>query len=175
MAKLPQMTYQVGDEKVCCPQAAGELAKKSDAKMHYVVAEKTYECPDKAKMALVEATELFVAGFAEPKKCETSGNITVAGHKACCEGTAAQMTKLAKSAMDEVQMSYMVGEKSCHCPNEAEKLAKDSGDVKLFVVGEEKTACDVTARLNLARAKYKAAIVTLMKAQSETTETSSGS
>jgi hypothetical protein len=45
----------------------------------------------------------------------------------------------------------------------------------LFVVGEEKTACNVTARLNLARAKYKAAVVALMKADSQTKETSSDS
>jgi hypothetical protein len=175
MAKLPQMTYVVGEQKVCCPKAAGELAKKSDEKMHYVVAEKTYDCPDEAKKALVATTEQFVAAFAEPKTCQKSGDITVAGHKACCAGTAAMMAKTAKAAMDEVKMSYAVGEKSCHCPVEAEAMAKDSGDVKLFVVGEEKTACNVTARLNLARAKYKAAVVALMKADSQTKETSSDS
>lgn len=169
MAKLPQMTYQVGDEKLCCPNAAGELAKKSGNAIQYVVADKTYEKEAAAKLALAEATEKFVAAFAEPK--EESGTITVAGHEACCAGTAAQMAQQAKSAMEKVQMTYLVGEKSCNCPIEAEKLASDSGDVKLFVVGEEKTACNVTARLNLARAKYKAAVVALMQTSSDTSDT----
>ena len=172
MAKLPQMAYMVGTEKVCCPNAASELAKKSDAKVKFVVAEKSFEKEGEAKLALVEATEQFVSAFAKPQVCKESGTITVAGQKACCAGSAAQLAKTATAAIDKVQMTYAVGEKACNCPVEAEKLAKDSGDVKLFVVGEEKTACNVTARLNLARAKYKAAVVAMMQATSETKETS---
>jgi len=175
MKNLPQMTYLVGTEKVCCPKAAGELAKKSDAKIQYVVADKTYDTEGNAKLALVEATEQFVASFAKPKVCEKSGSITVAGQKACCEGSAEQMAKIAKKAMDKVSLTYQVGEESCHCPVEADKLAKESGDVKLFVVGEEKTACNVTARLNLARAKYKAAVMAVVQSTSETKPTSTGS
>ena len=67
-------------------------------------------------------------------------------------------------------MTYMVGEKECHCPVEAEKLAKDSGDPTVFVVAGESTGCNVTARLNLARAKYKAAVVAVMQAETQATE-----
>jgi hypothetical protein len=172
MAKLPQMTYMVGDQQVCCPDAASELAKQAGKDIRYAVGEKSFAGEDKAKVALVEATEQFVAAFAKPSVCKESGNITVCGQKACCEGSAAAMAKTAKAAMDKVAMTYMVGEKSCNCPVEAEKMAKDSGDVTLFVVGQEKTACQVTARLNLARAKYKAAVVAMMQNASDTTETS---
>lgn len=164
MAKLPQMKYRVGTEDVCCPKAAGELAETAKSKVHFVVADKAFDCEVKAKQALVDATEHFVATFAKPKKCEKSGNITVAGHKACCEGTAAHLGEIAKNAMSEVEFTYVVGEKSCHCPVEAEKLAKDSGEARVYVVGDQKTACEVTARLNLARAKYKAAVVALVQA-----------
>ncbi len=172
MAKLPQLNYQVGTEQVCCPNAAAELAKKAEAKIQYVVAERTFASESEAKSALVEATEQFVAEFVKPKTCSESGEITVAGRKACCAGSAAAMAKSAQEAMDKVAMTYQVGEKACSCPNEAAKLAKDSGDVELYVVGEAKTACSVTARLNLARAKYKAAVVAMLQANSETTPTS---
>ena len=47
--------------------------------------------------------------------------------------------------------------------DEAKQAAKDTGKSVLFVVGEEKTDCDVTARLNLARAKYAAAVQALIQ------------
>jgi hypothetical protein len=175
MAKLPQLTYLVGDEKTSCPKSAAELAAKSQAEIRYVVAEKSYDTEPQAKLALVEVTEQFVSNYVKPKKCATSGEITVAGSKACCEGSAAALVKTAEEAMAKVQLRYQVGEKACSCPNEAAKLAKDTGDVQLFVVGEEKTACSVTARLNLARAKYKAAVAALVKAGGETQSASQGS
>ncbi len=172
MKQLPQLTYQVGTEKTSCPKAAAELAKKSNASIQYVVADKSFDSEADAKAALVDATEQFVAAFVEPKVCKESGNITVAGQKACCEATAAQISKVAKEAMDKVKLTYLVGEKSCSCPIEAAKMAKDSGDATVFCIGEEKTQCKVTARLNLARAKYKAAVLALMQAESATKPTS---
>ena len=173
MAKLPQMTYVVGKEKVACPKAAASMAKASGDAVHFAVGDKKFDDESKAKLALVEATEHFVASFSKPKVCSQSGKVTVAGHEACCEGTAAKMAAKAASAMDSVSMTYLVGDKACACPKEAAKLAQDSGDIQLFVVGEDKTACDVTARLSLARAKYRAAIVALMQASSDTTQASS--
>jgi len=66
--------------------------------------------------------------------------------------------------MDAVKVSFVVGDKTCHCPNEAKTLAKASGAKRLFVVGDEKTSCELTSRrLNLARAKYRAAVQALAK------------
>ena len=78
------------------------------------------------------------------------GKVTFAGKEVCCAGTAAGLAETAKAAMDKVTMTYQVGDQKCNCPVEADKLAKDSSDVKVFVVGDQVTACDVTARLNLA-------------------------
>ncbi len=166
------MAYLVGSEKTGCPQAAAELAKNAGAAIQFVVADKTFENEGEAKLALADATEQFVSAYVEPKVCQESGSITVAGRKACCEGTAAQIAKAAKEAMEKVQLTYLVGEKSCHCPVEAEQLAKDSGDVTVFCVGDEKSACKVTARLSLARAKYKAAVAALMQAEAPAQPTS---
>ena len=81
--------------------------------------------------------------------------------------------KVAKAAMDKVEMTYLVGEKECHCPTEADKLAKETGDPTVFVVaGQEPTCCNVTARLNLARAKYRAAVVAVTQSESPATPTS---
>ncbi len=168
MEKLPKMIFVVGGEKTCCPTSAGELAKKSGESIHFIVAEKTFDSESKAKLALVEATEVFVNAFAEPKTCPQSGTITVAGKGHCCEKSATETTNLVKAAMDGVKMSYLVGTTECNCPVEAEKLAKDAGASKTFVVAGEKTCCDVTARLNLARAKYKAAVETLAKSNNTT-------
>jgi hypothetical protein len=94
-----------------------------------------------------------------------SGQLTLAGQAQGCENTAAHAAKLMQQAMAKVRFTYLVGEKACHCPVEAESLAKESGKKRLFVVGEEKTHCEMTARLNLARAKYKAAIEAMVQAQ----------
>ena len=91
--------------------------------------------------------------------------MTLAGQVQSCEKTAAHTAELMQRAVAKVKFTYLVGEKECSCPVEAGKLAKESGKEKLFVVGEEKTCCEKTARLNLARAKYKAAIEALVQAQ----------
>lgn len=171
MKQLPQMTYVVGDQKTCCPKSAAELAKKSDAKMMFVVADKEFGKQADAHLALVKATETFVSSFVEPKVCEKTGTCTVAGKKACCPNTAAATSKMLKTAMGKVKMSYVVGDKTCGCPVQAKQLAKDSGNITEYVVSGEKTCCDVTARLNLARAKYKAAVEAMVQTESKASET----
>lgn len=161
------MTYVVGDEKTCCADAAKELAAKSNLPIQYVVAEQTYTCPNAATAALADATEKFVAAFVEPRTCSESGTITVCAREFCCSQLASTSAAVAKAAMDKVQLTYRVGTKECSCAIEAESLAKESGEAKEFVVaGAEPTCCEATARLNLARAKYKAAVAALIESES---------
>jgi hypothetical protein len=54
-------------------------------------------------------------------------------------------------------------------------LAKSTGSPKLFVVGKESTQCAVTARLNLARAQYKAMVEALAEAQKQAESSESDS
>ncbi len=158
MAKLPKMTYTVGDKTICCSKTAAKLAEESGAKVRYAVGKKTFDDKQKAFVTLVKTTEEFVDGFAAPHKCSVTGSTTVAGTKCHCPVEAEKRAKVVRAAMAKVRMTYLVGEKSCNCPVEAKKLAKDSGSATLYVVNSEKTGCDYTARLNLARAKYKAAV-----------------
>ena len=169
MAKLPKMTYLVGKEETCCSNAAAELAKKHEKPIHFVVAKKPYDNEGKAMAALATATEKFVADFTKTQHCKVSGKYTVAGKELCCEVMAGQRAELAKKAMKNVSMTYLVGEKECHCPNEAASLAKTTGKDKLFVVAGQKTCCNIDARLKLAQAKYKAAIQALAKADAPAT------
>lgn len=168
MDQLPKLTFQVGTEKTCCADAAASLAKEHAKPIHYVVGEKTFETKNVAMVALADATEKYVDAFATPKTCSVSGKTTVAGKELCCDVMAGQRAKLAKEAMAKVNMTYLVGEKECSCPNEAASLAKTTGTEQLFVIGKEKTCCGTTARLTLARAKYKAAVEALAKADTAT-------
>ena len=171
MGKLPKLTYKVGKEETCCAVSAGELAKKHDAPMKFVVAEKSFAKKGEAMLALATATEKFVAEFATPSECKVSGKFTVAGKELCCSVMAGQRAELAKKAMSKVEMAYLVGEKECNCPTQAASLAKSSGKEKMFVVAGEKTACSVTARVKLAQAKYKAAVEALAKADAPAEKT----
>lgn len=168
MGDLPKMTYKVGEEMTCCSESAAALAKKSEAPIHFVVGEKTFETKEAAFTSLVEQTEAYVNEFITPCTCEVSGKTTVAGKSCNCPVEAGSRAELVKTAAAKVQMTYAVGEETCNCPTKAAEMAKASGSKKEFVVAGEKTCCEMTARLNLARAKYKAAVEALVAAETKT-------
>jgi hypothetical protein len=176
MGQLPKMTYKVGTESTCCSESAAALAKKSSEPIHYVVGKQTFETKDKAMASLVETTEAYVSTFITPCKCDVSGSTKIAGKACNCPVEAGKTAELVKAAASKVSMSYVVGEKSCNCPKEAAALAKNSKAKTEFVVAGEKTCCEMTARLNLAHAKYKAAVEALAaNGKTENTETQKGS
>jgi hypothetical protein len=161
MAKLPKMTYTVGTEKTCCSEQAKTLAEQHKAPIQYVVAEKSFDCPTAAMTALVEATETYVTTFTSPKKCEASGNTTIAGQAVTCPVEAEKQTVLVSTAVESVKMEYEVAGEKAACSSCAATQAKAKSAPIEYVVGEQKTTCELTARLNLAHAKYKAAVQAL--------------
>jgi len=165
LGRLPKLTYAVGEKTTCCPKEAAKLAKESSGHIHYCVGKTEYHTRSEAHAALIEATEEFVAAFTKPHTCPKSGRLSLAGQAQHCEKAAGHTADLMQKAMAKVKFTYQVGDKECHCPVKAGKLAKASGEEKLFVVGDEKTCCEKAARLNLARAKYKAAIEAMVRAQ----------
>jgi len=165
MKNLPQIAYQVGAEETHCSKSAGKLAEKSGSPIVYVVGKEKFENDADAKLALVEATEAMVASFANPQTCKISGTTSIAGQETSCSKTSAKLASLMSVAMKSVKQSYSVDGEECHCPNAAAALAQKSGQPKLFVVGTEKTECAVTARLNLARAQYRAMVEALAAAE----------
>jgi len=167
MKNLPQITYAVGEETTQCSKTASKLAESKGVSLVYLVGKEKFSEAGKAKFALLTATEKFVDNFANPKVCKVSGTTSIAGQKTECSVTAAKLTGLMTDAMKTVSLTYAVGDEACDCPHAAASLAKASGEPKLFVVGKEKTECEVTGRLNLARAKYRAMVEALAKAEKE--------
>ena len=172
MAKLPKMTYRVGTENTCCSESAAKLAKEKKETLHYVVGEKTFEDKTKAYTSLVEQTESMVNAFVTPSKCDKSGTHTVAGKSCKCDVQAGKNAELVSAAIKDIKMTYAVGEETCSCPTKAGEMAKTAGKEMTYVVAGEKTCCSMTARLNLAKAKYKAAVQAMVAtdAKKETTE-----
>jgi hypothetical protein len=173
MAKLPKMTYKVGDEGICCSESAAALAKKHDKPIHFVVGEKTFEDKTEAYTALVETTEKFVNEFVTPKKCEKSGTTSVAGKSCGCPMQAGKNAEIVKKAVGEVKMTFVVGKEKCQCPTQAKALAKDSDAKTTYVVAGKETCCNLEARLNFAKAKYAAAVKALASTEKAETKTES--
>lgn len=162
MAGLPEMSYEVAGESTCCSKSAASLAESKSAPIHYVVGDDKFETKQAAYTSLIEQTEAMVNEFVTPCKCEVSGTTTIAGTKCNCPVKAGETAELVKTAVEGVQLSYAVGDEMCNCPTKAAEMAKSGGVEKMFVVSGEKTSCEMTARLNLARAKYKAAVAAVV-------------
>ncbi len=159
MQKLPKIEYMVGETKTCCEESAKAQAASTDAKVVYVVGEETFEDSNEAFVSLVEQTEQFVDAFATPKSCSESGTTKIAGESLTCSVKAGEVAAKVKKAMDGIAISYKVGEQVCQCPVEAKTLALEKKLKTLFVVDSEEMECEYAARLSLARAKYKAALI----------------
>ncbi len=171
MKLLPVIHYWVGEQEACCAGSAGAMAKSKELPISYKVGETAFDTEEAAFANLVESTEAFVTAFAAPQKCPVSGQTYVAGQACACEDSAAQRVELVTKAMDEVAMTYKVGTETCNCPVTAKDMATKAGTDVVFVVAEQETPCEYTARLNLAKAKYKAALVALNAASTSTPET----
>ena len=164
MAKLPKITYMVGSKSLCCEESAKATAAETSVKVEYVVGTEKFDCSEKAFASLVSQTEKFVSAYATPSTCSVSGKTSIAGESLTCSVAAGEVAAKVKKAMDSVAISYKVGEKNCSCPVEAKALAEAKKVKTLFVVDKEETECEQTARLNLARAKYKAALLAMAPA-----------
>lgn len=176
MEALPSLVYRIGDETTTSPVQAGRIATKLKRKVEFVVADKVFKNEPEAFAAMVDMTEKFVGDFAKPRKCDESGNTIVAGKSVCCEVAAGQVAAVVKKAMDDVKVTYLVGNESVCCPDEAKALAEKSGEkVVQLVAGQKCSGCSTTTRLNLAHAKYKAAIEALLAADKKNTESSDSS
>lgn len=158
MAKLPKMTYLVGTEATCCSESAATLAKTANQPIQYVVGEEKFDSKAAAMTTLVSKTEAMVSEFTTASKCKVSGTTTIAGCSCKCPVEAGETVAKVNSAVALVAMNYKVGTETCSCPKAAKAMAKKAGETTVFVVDGVETPCELTARLALARAKYKAAI-----------------
>ena len=169
LEKLPKLAYMVGEESICCSELAKAKAKETGAKLVYLVGTQKFDNETAAFAGLVDQTEKFVEQFATPHECKVSGSISIAGQECDCSVMAGEIAQKVKQAMDTVAVSYKVGDKVCSCPVEAKANATSSGLKLLFVVNKEETECEQTSRLNLAKAKYQAALIAMAKTSNSPT------
>ncbi len=158
MQRLPKMTYTVGSQKTCCSEKAKQLAQQHNAPVRYVVAENEYECCQSAKAALVEQTERFVNDFVSVRRCPASGTTFACGKSTACSAEAQQWTSTIGKAVEKVKMCYVVDGEQTSCSASAEALAQQKNSKVEYVVADQKMNCPLSARLELARAKYKSVV-----------------
>ena len=130
------------------------------------MANKELCCPTAAKDAHIAAVEKFVGSFASTHACEASGKTFVGNKSFECGTHAKSIASVAKEAMDKVATVHFVGDKEFCCPTAANVAAEKQGADITYVVAGEKTQCAKTNRMNLAIAKYKAAVLAIAKADS---------
>lgn len=180
---IPAINYRVGDETVCCPKQAGEMAKAKNTKIQFVVAEKTYADEVEAKKAYAKVldgymTEMVSVKYAVGDECVacpvTAKSLAqkekkpmtyrVAAYDFKTEEAAKKAVVAAKEAVSKVEMKTMVGDKQYSCCDSAAAAAKVAGKPVEYKIGEKATCCPVEADVNLALAKIEAAISALAQA-----------
>lgn len=183
VAALPTLKYRVGDETVCCPTKAKELAKGDEKAIQYVVAGKTFEKQSDANAAYLAALDDFRTQITTVKYVVGDSCVAcpvTAGEMAKKEGKpvryrlvsftfdkeedAKKAAEAARAAADKIEMKMVVGDKAVSCPVSAKEMASKEGKQVEYVVGESKTCCDQEAKLALARARAAAALAVVEKA-----------
>ena len=80
---------------------------------------------------------------------------------------AAARAELVSNSIKDIKMTYKVGTESTCCSKTAAELAKKSGGNTTYVVGDAECGCNYEARLNLAKAKYAAAVKAIASADAK--------
>lgn len=164
MEALPKMSYIIAGEASACAKSASTAAE-AGKEVKYVVAGKELCCPTTAKDNHIQSVETFVSTFASTHTCDASSKTYVGNKGYDCNQHASTVAAVAKKAMDGVKTVHLVGDKEICCPNAASEAAEKKGTTVTYVVAEEKTQCAKTNRMNVAVAKYKAAIQAIAQAE----------
>lgn len=178
---VPAMMYKVGDEEMDCPAQAQKVAAADKKAIKFVVDGKTYDAQADAMTAYADVLEKHlqkmtavqyvvgeecvgcpVSAKALAEKNKGKVRYRVASTTFDDQAVAEKAAKLAKDASDKVAMKMMVGDKEYQCPASAQEACKDGQQIA-YQIGETRTPCKVSARVELAKAK----ILSAMKAVSE--------
>jgi hypothetical protein len=188
----PLMQYKVGDRTTFCPKQAAEWSKaKDDLKVRYVVNETEYTDKAAALQAYQTALDeylpkLSAVRYAVGDKCvacpleaaslakETGSTVhyRVASFTFADRAQANQAAEAARAAADNVKMTYVVGGKEYTCDKEAQHSCQAKGGAATakkceYKVGEMKTCCETTAKVELTSARIIAAYQALALAANQ--------
>lgn len=145
LGTLTTVRYAVGKECVACPNAAQQMAREKGENVKFRVASYTYAdrpAAEKAAKAASEAAE------------QVTMKTVVDGKTYTCEKEATAAAKTGGT---------------CHGHGDAQTTAGKSdakgetGKGTEYVIGETKTCCPVTAKVELAKAKINAAVAAIEK------------
>lgn len=175
-AKLPAISYKVGDKEFCCDKEAAEVAKASNATITYVVGGKTFAKQDEAMTAYADLLEKHLDGMLTVKfvvgdecvACPTSAQqlakekrakvqYRLAAYDFESQEKADKAAGRAREAAEKVSIKMVVGDEAFQCPVSAKDASQKSGKPVEYAVGDCKSQCQTTARINLAKAKIDAA------------------
>ena len=181
--ELPRIGFKVGDTITCCMKSATEMSKGDSGKVKFVVAEKTYDNLGQAKGARLKVLEEYYEGLLTvkyavgdectgcplaakglAKKCGKPVQYRLATFDFAERAAAEKAAEAARAAGEKVTMTCAVGDKTFTCPKGAAEAAKTCGKKVEYCVGEQKTACETTAKTRLIEARIAAALKTLAEA-----------
>ena len=185
LASFPSMKYRVGDHFTGCSRTAESAAKKTGEPIHYLVGDSAFENPGQAKTKLAALlnqeidslkTVQYVASGNSYHCPKTANKVAgengrkvayrVGGFDFDSHDKADSVAKLVSDRLAEVKMTYKVGDQSFCCDQAAGMTAKKTGASLHYVVEGEETPCDKTAKLMLAEAMVRAAVLTAAAASS---------
>ena len=129
-----------GKASTCSKSRTAKLAKAAGC------------CSSKSRTAKLAKAE----GVSDCCKDAKNVRFLVAGRTYDKRADAVRARDVAVAAVKAVSMSYVVDGKEYKCSSQVCPSAMKAGKVK-FVVNDVETKCDVTARINLAKAQYDAA------------------
>lgn len=178
LTSMPSMKYRVGDEVTGCSKSAEAMATKGGT-LQYVVGDENFASKGEAMVkltALIEAevvkmqTVQFVAGG----KCHacpmTAKNIAkankakiayrVGGVDFESKDTASAVLVSIKKATSDMSLAYKVDGKTYKCSKTAGAKCKASKAKLTYLIGDEETGCETTAKLKNAERKYRKIVET---------------
>jgi len=176
-ADTPTLHYKVGDKTTCCPKEAEKLAEADEGQIRFVLGEKEFASRSEAMSAWQAALEQYLARlqtvrYAVGDQCvacptaaqtlakESGGKVKfrVASYAFAERDKAEAAAKAAQEVAEKVQLTCVVDGQKYTCEKEAGQACEKTGKKCEFLVGQTKTSCPVSAKVELAKARIEAAL-----------------
>ena len=177
LASMPTVKYRVGEQKMCCPNAALVAAKTENKPVEYLVGKEAFKTQAEADAHLVTLYEKEIESMiavkysvgGESTQCPHAAKsmadsskapiaYKVGGVEFADRAKAEAAVKLVADAAASVKMSYKVDGKPFCCDKMAGDAAKTEGKPIVFVIGSDEIAEESAAKLVFAQAKIRAIV-----------------
>ncbi len=183
LASMPAMEYRVGDEVIGCSKSAEGMAKKSGKSLEFVIGKESFKDKGNAivhltKLLESEASNMQAIQFSAGGKCGrcpmtaksvakstgTKVQYRVGGVDFDSKADAEKVVKLVSDAVREVAISYKVDGKTYHCNKTAGSKCKKTGKAMTYVIGDQETGCETSAKLMQTEMKVRKIVETAVAA-----------